>query len=95
MSALVRSVWLFLSLWLALPALLWWATKALDSLHVFVLHQIYYLPLGTWIKEPFFRPDSEVLFFVLPAGRVLTALFYTAVIWAAVAAWRGWKRRRH
>ena len=38
-------------------------------------HQIYYLPLS-WMSEPFFRTDSDIGFFVLPLGRLITAIFY-------------------
>ena len=42
----------------------------------FGIHQLYYLPLGAWIKEPLFNPDSEVGFFVMPLGQILTPIVY-------------------
>lgn len=80
--------------WLVLPWLLRWAAYGLDSLGWFSLHQLYYLPLGSWVGEPFFRPDSEVMFFVLPPGRVLTALFYLAIVGVIMLIRRAWRRRR-
>ena len=74
MRAPSRWSWPLLTAWIVLPAMLWWCATLLDNLHLFILHQAYYLPLGTWMGEPFFTPDSEVMFFVMPAGRLLTAL---------------------
>lgn len=80
--------------WIAAPWFLWWAANGLDNVVWFVLHQLYYLPLGCWIGKPFFMPDSEVMFFVLPAGRVLTALFYIAIGGMIFLVRRTWKRKR-
>ena len=46
----------------------------------FILHQIYYLPLGSWMGEPFFFPDSEMMFKVSMIGRVTTGLIYIVMI---------------
>ena len=45
----------------------------------FLLHQIYYLPIGSWLGEPFFMPDSEVSFWVLMPGRILMPIIYLVV----------------
>ncbi|MCQ8106419.1 hypothetical protein NP590_20135 [Methylomonas sp. SURF-2] len=50
----------------------------------FYLQQLYYWPLGSWLKEPFFQPDSEVGFFVKPLGRIATASIYLLILF-------GWK----
>lgn len=42
----------------------------------FLFHQLYYLPLGSWLGEPFFKPDSEVVFWVKIPGRILMPLIY-------------------
>lgn len=74
-------------IWLALPAaLVPLYAKVEGGLIWFFLHQLYYAPLGTWIREPFFVADSEVGFWVQPIGRVLTAMFYAAVLFGARAA---------
>lgn len=86
--------WSALCGWIALPWLLWWAAHGLDNVVWFTLHQLYYLPLGSWMREPFFRPDSEVMFFVLPAGRLLTVLLYLAVAVALTLSRRARRRRR-
>ncbi|MCF7749708.1 hypothetical protein KQ945_03035 [Bacillus subtilis subsp. subtilis] len=79
--------------WIGLPAVLWWLAEAQDNLLWFAAHQVYYLPLGMWIGRPFFQPDSEVMFFVLPAGRVLVAVFYMALAGLIVLARRRWRHR--
>lgn len=94
MRAPSRWSWPRLTAWIVLPAMLWWCATLLDNLHLFILHQAYYLPLGTWMGEPFFTPDSEVMFFVMPAGRLLTALVYAGIAWVWMVAWRRWRRRR-
>jgi hypothetical protein len=45
-----------------------------------LFNQIYYFPLGSWLKEPFFKPDSELLFQVLLLGKIITPLFYLFVL---------------
>jgi hypothetical protein len=62
---------------LLLPLILW-ALYNVDrqaGLIWFFLHQIYYAPLS-WLGQPFFHNDSEVGFWVLPLGRLLTAVVY-------------------
>lgn len=61
--------------WIVLP----WLLARAGHLALFALHQLYHLPLAAWIGAPFFRADSEVMFVVQPAGRVLTAVFYLAI----------------
>jgi hypothetical protein len=46
----------------------------------FYLQQLYYWPLGSWLKEPFFQPDSEAGFFVKPLGRVATTGIYLFIL---------------
>jgi len=41
---------------------------------------LYYLPLGSWMQEPFFKPDSELGFIVLWPGRFLTGIIYTFIL---------------
>lgn len=67
--------WSLLLGWIALP----WLLARADNLALFALHQLYHLPLAAWIGAPFFRADSEVMFVVQPAGRVLIGLFYLAI----------------
>jgi hypothetical protein len=50
----------------------------------FALHQLYYLPFGVWIGEPLFVSDNEIMFKVLPLGRIVVAilnctLFFTII----------------
>jgi hypothetical protein len=54
----------------------------------FYAHQLYYLPIGSWLGEPFFRPDSEVWFFVKPLGRILTPMIYLAILYGLIVASR-------
>jgi len=75
--------------WRPLPWALWQA----DNLALFALHQLYHLPLAAWIGAPFFRADSEVMFVVQPAGRVVTALFYLGVGGVIALVGRRWKKR--
>jgi hypothetical protein len=67
--------------WLVLPAVLVPLYARIEGgLIWFFLHQLYYAPLGTWIREPFFTPAAEVGFWVHPWGRVLTAAFYAVAL---------------
>lgn len=50
----------------------------------FYLQQLYYWPIGSWLKEPFFRPDSEIGFFVKPLGRIITACIYLLIFLGSV-----------
>jgi hypothetical protein len=74
--------------WLVLPAALFglYSMGVEGGLIWFFLHQLYYAPLGTWLDEPFFLPDSEVGFWVQPIGRVLTAVFYAGLLVGGRAA---------
>jgi hypothetical protein len=42
-----------------------------------LLFQMYYLPLGSWISQPFFVPDSELSYVVRVPGAILTSVVYT------------------
>jgi hypothetical protein len=42
-----------------------------------LLFQMYYLPFGSWISQPFFVPDSELSFLVRVPGAILTSVVYT------------------
>ena len=46
----------------------------------FLAHQLYYFPLASWIGEPFFVHEPEVIFRVTIFGRLLTAIIYTGII---------------
>lgn len=81
--------WSLMLGWIALPWALWQA----DNLALFALHQLYHLPLAAWIGAPFFRADSEVMFVVEPAGRVVTALFYLGVGGVVALVGQRWKKR--
>ena len=85
-------VFVLVLLWLLLPFLLSELSSpaAAYGLIWFLLHQLYYAPLGTWLSGPFFKPDSEIYFHVLPAGRALMAVFYSGL---AFLAWKIWRRR--
>jgi hypothetical protein len=74
----------------ALAALIHW--DEMRGLVWFLLHQAYYAPLS-WLGEPFFRADSEVSFWVLPAGRVLAAAVYPGLLIAVRLLWRWHKAR--
>jgi len=39
-------------------------------------HHIYYLPLS-WLGEPFFKPSTDVSFWVTKSGRILTIAVYS------------------
>lgn len=82
-------------MWLALPFLLHAITtpEGHYGLFWFIFHQLYYAPLGTWLTEPFFKPDSEIYFHVLPAGRALMAVTYSGLFFLAWRLWR-WRQPR-
>lgn len=64
---------------LLLTPLILWALYNVDrqtGLIWLFLHQIYYAPLS-WLGQPFFRKDSDVGFWVLPLGRLLTGVVYS------------------
>ncbi|WP_315385655.1 hypothetical protein [uncultured Stenotrophomonas sp.] len=71
--------WAVLATWMVLPGILLALAHVLDHLYPFLAHQLYYLPLGSWVGLPYFEPDSEVMFWVNPAGRFLTAESYLAL----------------
>jgi len=56
-----------------------------------LLYQIYYLPLGTWISEPFFVPDSDISFQVRLPGAILAAIVYSLVYIGAIELWRSYR----
>ena len=65
-----------------------YALECIDSdrgLIWFYLQQLYYWPIGSWLKEPFFQYDSEIGFLVKPMGRVITAFAYSLVLLCVVA----------
>lgn len=75
----LRAVWLFaLVAWLLLPHVIAGFNYPLGLIS-FLFYQLYHAPLGLWMTEPFFRPDSEIVFAVLPAGQILIAVFYLCV----------------
>jgi hypothetical protein len=43
-----------------------------------LLFQMYYLPFGSWISQPFFVPDSELSYIVRVPGAILASMIYTA-----------------
>jgi hypothetical protein len=64
------------------PFVFLWLSE-IDSEHGliwFVFYQIYYLPLGSWMPEPLFRADSEVVFFVLILGKIITPITYVFLL---------------
>ncbi|WP_315388755.1 hypothetical protein [uncultured Stenotrophomonas sp.] len=72
--------WAALVTWLALPGILLWLTYLTNNSLPFWAHQLYYLPLGSWMGRPFFEPDSEVMFWAKPAGRWATGILYLSVV---------------
>jgi hypothetical protein len=85
------------ALWLVLPAALFalYSNDVDGGLVWFFLHQLYYAPFGTWIREPFFTPDSEVGFWAQPMGRILAAVVYLfALLLLRVAVLRMLRSRR-
>lgn len=44
-----------------------------------LIHQVYYLPMGSWMAEPFFKADDHLLFWPLPLGRIITPIVYSFV----------------
>jgi hypothetical protein len=49
-----------------------------------LLSQMYYLPLGSWIGQPFFAPDSELSYVVRAPGVILASLVYAAMYWGVL-----------
>jgi hypothetical protein len=68
------------------PLVFWVLMKAVPGLGMIWLlaFQLYYLPFGSWLREPFFTPDSELSFTVLPLGVGLAAICYAALVLAVV-----------
>jgi hypothetical protein len=58
-----------------------------------LLYQIYYLPLGAWMRQPFFVSDSDISFQVRLPGVILTAIVYTLVYIGAIELWRTSRHR--
>ena len=80
---MVRIRWLKTTiLVLALPLALRFLFSTFDrtGLVPYMIFQLYYLPLGSWLGRPFFNHDSELGILVLPLGAVATAMFYTVII---------------
>ena len=91
---LQRVFWFFLFFWLSLPAALY-ALSVWDGnrgLIWFWLHQIYYMPFGAWLGQPFFAPDAEVYFWARPLGRVVAAVGYAAILVGGRATFRRLRR---
>lgn len=59
------------------------------------VHQLYYMPLASWIGEPFFLSDSDVMFWVTWPGRFLTAILYTCLIVLAKLVFELVKNKRN
>ena len=53
-----------------------------------LLYQLYYLPLGSWMGQPFFVPDSELSYVVRVPGVILTVVVYTGAYLGALQLWR-------
>jgi hypothetical protein len=68
------------------PLVFYVLTKAVPALGMIWLlaFQLYYLPFGSWLREPFFTPDSELSFTVLPFGVGLVAICYVALVLGVV-----------
>jgi hypothetical protein len=83
-------------LWIALLVILLWPGLFYALMHLIpslgmlwlLLYQIYYLPLGTWISQPFFVPDSDISFQVRLPGAILAAIVYSLVYIGAIELWR-------
>jgi hypothetical protein len=78
------------------PLVFYVLTKAVPALGMIWLlaFQLYYLPFGSWLHEPFFTPDSELSFTVLPLGVGLAAICYAALVFAVVLFVRRSKEKK-
>lgn len=47
----------------------------------FVIYQLYYLPFGSWMSEPFFKPDSEIFYVVLFPGKLVAPIVYISLLY--------------
>jgi hypothetical protein len=91
-----RRIVLILGVVLLWPLVFYVLTKAVPALGMIWLlaFQLYYLPFGSWLREPFFTPDSELSFTVLPLGVGLAAICYAALVLAVVLFMRRSKEKR-
>jgi hypothetical protein len=91
-----RRIILILALVLLWPLVFYALTKAIPALGMLWLlaFPLYYFPFGSWLREPFFAPDSELSFAVLPLGVGLAAICYAAVVFAVVLPLGRSKERR-
>ncbi|WP_426788534.1 hypothetical protein [Xanthomonas campestris] len=81
-------------LWIGMPWGLLWASDHLPyGLVWLALHQLYYLPLASWLGSPFFASDNDLSFNALPAGRALTVFFYLLVA-ALIIIFQRWNVQR-
>ena len=87
---LTRSQVVTLALILILPLALWILSLVNSTLGMVwvLLMYFYYLPFGSWLREPFFRPDSDLSFAVLFPGALLTAFVYICAFVLLVGVWR-------
>jgi hypothetical protein len=85
-----KPLWVSLLLILLWPGLFYILMHLIPGLGMLWLlfYQIYYLPLGTWITQPFFVPDSDISFQVRLPGVILTAIVYSLIYLSAIALWR-------
>ncbi len=83
----LRIALLVILLW---PVLFYALMQLIPSLGMLwlLLYQIYYLPLGTWMSQPFFVPDSDISFQVRLPGVILAAIVYSVVYIGAIELWR-------
>ncbi len=81
-----RRIILILGVVILWPLVFYVLTKVVPALGMIWLlaFQLYYLPFGSWLREPFFTPDSELSFTVLPLGIGLAAICYSALVLAFV-----------
>jgi len=91
-----RRIVLILGVVLLWPLVFYVLTKTVPGLGMIWLlaFQLYYLPFGSWLREPFFTPDSELSFTVLPLGVGLAAICYAALGLAFVLSIRRFKEKR-
>ena len=45
----------------------------------FLFHQLYHLPFGSWLGEPFYKPDSDVSYWVQIPWRFLAPVVYVTI----------------
>jgi hypothetical protein len=91
-----RRIVLILGVVLLWPLVFYVLMKAAPGLGMIWLlaFQLYYLPFGSWLREPFFTSDSELSFTVLPLGMGLAAICYAAFVLAVVLFMRRSKEKK-